>query len=103
MSDDGRLAIQDLAVSFQTRRGLEHVLNGVSIEAPRGASLGLIGESGCGKSTLLKAAIGGLAPNARIARGSVAFDGADVLHADAESLRRLRWRRIAMIPQSALN
>jgi peptide/nickel transport system ATP-binding protein len=97
------LSIRDLSVAFETKRGREQVLDRVSLDAERGTSLGLIGESGCGKSTLLKAAIGALAPNARIGGGRAIFDGEDLLRIDADALRRLRWKRIAMIPQSALN
>jgi len=97
------LSIRDLHVSFATKRGVETVLHGASLDIPRGRTVGLVGESGCGKSTLLKAALGALAPNARVASGEVLYDGINLLRENRETLRKLRWRKISMIPQSALN
>ncbi len=97
------LSVRDLVVRFRTRRGIETVLNGASLAIPRGATVGLVGESGCGKSTLMKAALGALADNLDRVDGELHFDTTDILHTSAEALRRLRWSRIAMIPQSALN
>ncbi len=102
-TDAAVLSVRGLDVRFRTRRGVEHVLRGTSLEVPRGTALGLVGESGCGKSTLLKAALGALAGNALVTGGDIACDGLDLRTADAEAIRRLRWRRVSMIPQSALN
>jgi peptide/nickel transport system ATP-binding protein len=69
----------------------------------RGENLGLVGESGCGKSTLLKAVVGVLARNARVTAGEIRWKGEDLVAADAEAVRRVRWSGISMITQSALN
>ena len=97
------LEIRDLSVRFRTARGIADALDTVSLSIPAGASVGLVGESGCGKSTLMKAAIRVLSDNAEITGGSVFFDGTDLVSADAETLRRMRWAGISMITQSALN
>jgi oligopeptide/dipeptide ABC transporter ATP-binding protein len=68
--------------------------------------LGLVGESGCGKSVTSLAIMRLLDPNARIRRGSIAFDGRDLVPLDEGAMRRLRGSRLAMIfqePTTSLN
>jgi peptide/nickel transport system ATP-binding protein len=100
---DVLLAIRDLSVRFDTRRGEAAALDGVSLRVARGVNLGLVGESGCGKSTLLKAVVGVLAENARVTAGEIRWKGRDLLTADPETVRRVRWSGLSMITQSALN
>jgi peptide/nickel transport system ATP-binding protein len=80
----------------------------------RGQVLGLAGESGSGKTTLALAAIRLLRPPAVITAGSVLFhskpisgDGPtgtiDLLAADLDDLREVRWSEIAVVLQSALD
>jgi len=44
------LRVEDLAIEFQTERGVVRVVEGVSFYIGRSETLGLVGESGCGKS-----------------------------------------------------
>ncbi|MEV7995255.1 ABC transporter ATP-binding protein [Streptomyces sp. NPDC086077] len=65
-----------------------------------GECLALIGESGCGKSVLASALLGLLPANARTA-GEARLGDLDLLCADERTLaRRVRGRRIGLIPQS---
>ncbi len=68
-----------------------------SIEA--GEVLGVVGESGSGKSSLAAALLRLLPPNGRIPRGSVVFEGVDLLATEEDALRRIRGARIALIFQ----
>ena len=73
-------------------------VDGISFEADRGESIGIVGESGCGKSTLAKA-ITGLVP---VASGSIHLEGQDLAH----SRDRATMRRVQMVfqdPSSSLN
>ena len=57
------LCIQDLSVSYPTRRGPDlTAVNRLSLNTPKGQVLSLLGPSGCGKSTVLKAIAGLLQP-----------------------------------------
>ena len=42
------LEIRDLHVSFETRDGIVHAVDGVSLAVDRGRTLGVVGESGSG-------------------------------------------------------
>ncbi|MGQ0569852.1 MAG: ABC transporter ATP-binding protein [Armatimonadota bacterium] len=97
------LVVRDLEIVYHTRQGLVRAVDGVSFDVGDGEHFGLVGESGCGKTTLAKGLLRLLAPNASIARGEIFFRGRDLVTLDEEALRRLRWREIAMIPQSAMN
>ena len=100
-STDTLVQVRDLKVHFPVTKGLFSrghgvikAVDGVSLDIPRGQTLGLVGESGCGKSTLGRAIVGLTQPTG----GSIRLAG------QAESQRR--DRRIQMIfqePAASLN
>ena len=93
---------RDLAVDYETPRGVVRALDGASFELPPGRSLGLVGESGSGKTTL-GMAIGRLLPaNARRAGGDLEVDGRSVFSLDADGIRALRRDLLGFVFQSPM-
>lgn len=77
------------------RRGAKTVLDGVSMEIPRGSMVAIMGPSGVGKTTILKLISGQLTPD----QGTVEVDGKDVNALSHSELRRLR-RHIGVLLQN---
>ncbi len=96
------LRVEDLSVTYATVRGPFRAVEGVSFEVRPGTNLGLVGESGCGKSTVVKALIG-LQPDGARVGGRALLDGQDILGLSDKALEPIRWTRIALITQSAMN
>ncbi|WAP51423.1 ABC transporter ATP-binding protein [Arthrobacter sp. ATA002] len=71
----------------------------VDLEVHRGEVVAVVGESGSGKSTLARAIIGLLPDTGRITAGSITFDGQDLGSLPDRGFRRLRGRRIGLVPQ----
>ncbi|MGC2301017.1 MAG: ABC transporter ATP-binding protein [Acidobacteriaceae bacterium] len=95
------LSIEQLTIAFRGRP----VVRELSLTIQPGEVLGLVGESGSGKS-VTSLAILGLVESAAEVRGSIRFDGEELLTLRPEAMRRYRGRRIAMIfqePMTALN
>lgn len=69
----------------------------------RGEALGVVGESGCGKSTLMLALMRLLPAAGRIVGGSVRLDDIELLALSEREMAALRWKRLAMIFQGAMN
>jgi peptide/nickel transport system ATP-binding protein len=97
------LSIRDLSVDYITDLGPVRAVDGVSLDVNRGEIVGIAGESGCGKSTLAQAILRLLPPPAVITRGQILFEGTDILALDEAGLRELRWSRISMVFQSAMD
>lgn len=93
------IEIRELSVTYGG--GVEAV-KGVSVTLNRGELCGLAGESGSGKSTLLMS-IPGLLPAGTEISGRILLDGIDLLPLREEELNALRWRRVAIVPQGAMN
>ncbi len=90
------LAVEDLRVCFGDD---VHALRGVSFTLQRGESLSIVGESGSGKSTLALCLLGLV--QAPAASGSVRLAGQELIGADAQTLRSLRWTTAALSLQGA--
>jgi len=83
--------------------GKPDVLRDVELQVRRGEVLGLIGQSGSGKSTLAMTILGLLDGKRVAARGTIDFEGRDLLQLRERDLRDLRGRRIALVLQSPLS
>jgi peptide/nickel transport system ATP-binding protein len=98
------LSLRQLSVRFPGASA--PAVHELSLEIAPGESLGLVGESGSGKSVTALAILRLLQPGAAQIEGGIEFNGQDLLALDAESMRALRGRSIAMIfqePMTALN
>jgi peptide/nickel transport system ATP-binding protein len=90
------LDVRDLQVCFG---GEVEAVRGVSFSIEAGKSLALVGESGSGKSTIARSIVGLV--QAPEARGSVRVAGLEVIGADNEALRDVRWSVAALALQGA--
>src|SRR4051812_2877300 len=105
MSED-LLRIDDLHVSFSTRRGMVEAVRGVTLKVEAGEMLGLVGESGSGKSVTGFATTRLLDPAGRVIGGKILFRGQDVTKLGGDDLRQLQGAAMSMIfqnPRAALN
>ena len=107
--DEPVLSIRDLSVVYRTGGGDVRAVDHVSLDLHAGEVVGLVGESGSGKSTLAYGANRLLRAPAVITGGSVVYRGRraagpmDIMRLGTAELRRLRWREIAIVFQSAMN
>ncbi len=100
------LEVENLSISYETRKGDVEAVRDVSFEVKEGETIGLVGESGCGKSTIAFGIVNFLGPNGKIVDGSVRFQGNELVGRSQEELKKLRGDRIAMVfqdPMQALN
>jgi ABC-type glutathione transport system ATPase component len=100
------LEIDNLHVTFSTRRGLVEAVRGVTLSVDEGEMLGLVGESGSGKSVTGFATTRLLDTAGRVTAGKILFRGQDVTKLSGDDLGNLRGAAMSMIfqnPRAALN
>ncbi|SEA37687.1 ATP-binding cassette, subfamily B [Haloplanus vescus] len=86
---DGAVTFDDVTFAYGDR---EPVLEGISLDVPAGATIGLAGATGAGKSTLVK-----LVPRFHdVDDGAVCVDGVDVRSYDLRALRE----EVAVVEQT---
>jgi peptide/nickel transport system ATP-binding protein len=97
------LEVNNLKVYYRTLAGIVRAVDDVSLSVGEGEVLGLAGESGCGKSTLGYAILGLVPPPGRIEGGSVVIDGIELTKLSEGELRKVRWSKVSMVFQGAMN
>ncbi|HEY7346780.1 MAG TPA: ABC transporter ATP-binding protein [Ktedonobacterales bacterium] len=112
------LDIKHVSVDYASASGAVHAVDDVSFSLGRGQIFGLAGESGSGKSTLAYAIARLLRPPAIITQGQMLYyprpglddkneDDSimpvDLLDLTPAELRNFRWRKLAIVFQSAMN
>ena len=100
------LAVEDMTISFATRRGSFQAARNLTFHLAAGESLGVVGESGCGKSVMGLALMGLLPDSASLAARRIEFDGRDLLALSERAWENMRGKDVSMIfqdPMSALN
>ena len=103
MSNDKKLRVKNLTISFRTDNGKLQAVRDISFDLNEGETLAIVGESGSGKSVTSKAIMGILAGNSIVESGEIIYDGQDLLKISEKDFRNIRGDKIAMIFQNPLS
>jgi oligopeptide/dipeptide ABC transporter ATP-binding protein len=96
------LVVDTLRAQYRTSGGIVRAVDGVSFAVEAGESLGIAGESGCGKSTLAFSLMR-LLRGGEVVGGSVRLDGLSLLEMSRRDFNRVRWEKMALVPQAAMD
>jgi ABC-type glutathione transport system ATPase component len=91
-----------MQVRLKAYYGKRCVLKDVRFELFAGEALGMVGTSGAGKTTLVMALLGLLPYRGGKAEGEVLLDGVNLLTMPPRQARRIRGKRVSLIPQSPM-
>lgn len=101
------LKVRDLHVAFDTYAGEVKAVRGVNFHVNKGETLAIVGESGCGKSVTAQTIMQLIPmPPGKIKRGSIFFDGNDLLQYSDKKMESVRGKEISMVfqdPMTSLN
>lgn len=97
------LKVRNLSIEYASPRGAVKAVDGVSFSIAKGEIFGLAGESGCGKSTTAFGITRLLRHPARISGGSIELEGIELTELTDEQFDRLRWSKMSIVLQSAMN
>lgn len=105
---DNVLTINNLKTHFFLDEGTVRAVDGVTMDIPRGKTVGIVGESGCGKSVTAFSALRLVSSPGRIVDGEIVLHRPDReiyltdLDEEGEDIRAIRGHEIAMIFQEPM-
>ena len=100
------LEIENLQTHFRTPDGVNRAVDGVSFTVEAGETVAIVGESGCGKSVTASSVLRLIPEPPGKIRGSIRFEGIDLLKLDERAMRDIRGNQISMVfqePMTSLN
>ena len=97
------LEIRGLGIRYATKTGAVQAVDDVDLTVDEGEMVGLAGESACGKTTVALAIPRLLPDNATVTAGSIRLDEIDLLSVPEHEMERMRWSRVSIVFQGAMN
>ena len=101
------LCIKNLSVDFALPNRTVNAVRNISLNINKGETVALVGESGSGKSATALSILQLLPyPRATHPRGSIEFEGTELIGAPEKTMQRIRGDKISMIfqePMTSLN
>ena len=97
------LEVRDLVTHYLTTQGPVDAVSGLNFTVEKGQTFGLAGESGCGKTTAALSIMGLLPSNGRVIGGQIIMDGDDLLQMTESELKKIRWSKVSIVFQGAMN
>lgn len=100
------LVVKDLTTHFFTDKGVVKAVDGNSFTLKEGETLGIVGESGCGKSITAMSILNLIEKPGKIVKGSIKFNGQELVGITDKEMRTFRGNDISMIfqePMTSLN
>jgi len=100
------LEIENLQTHFRTPDGVNRAVDGVSFTVEAGETVAIVGESGCGKSVTASSVLRLIPEPPGKIKGSIRFEGVDLLKLDERAMRNIRGNQISMVfqePMTSLN
>jgi len=97
------LDIKDLNVYYETKEGKVRAVQDLNLSMDRGEFIGISGESGCGKTTTAMAIMQLLPREGVIERGSIQFNGRNILEFSKEKIQDFLWKELSMVFQGSMN
>jgi ABC-type glutathione transport system ATPase component len=101
-SENVSLELRGLSVTYRGKESDVLAVRHCSFLVPKGGVVGLVGESGSGKTSALMA-IPRLLPAGTLVEGQIFCDGTELTALDENAINAWRWRRVALVPQGAMN
>ena len=101
------ISVENLTVSFNSKKESRTVVNNISFEVYENETIGIVGESGSGKSITALSIVRLLKWNNKFqSTGTISYKGLNYSNITEKKFRSIRGKEIAMIfqePMSALN
>lgn len=100
------LKMSNVSVSFSMESFTFCAVDDLSFHINRGEIFGLVGESGSGKTMTALSIMRLIPPPGKIVKGSIFFEGTDLIALPEEQMQLLRGRKVAMVfqePMTSLN
>jgi len=97
------LDVHNLQTYYYTLRGPVKAVDNVSFQVKKGEALGLAGESGCGKTTVALSILRILPRGGKIEGGKIKFKEKDLAKLKEKDMRQVRWKKISIVFQGAMN
>jgi|SRR5215467_1732098 peptide/nickel transport system ATP-binding protein len=104
MPQKSKLIVDSLMAHYITKQGIIKAVDNVSFEIIDNESFGIAGETASGKSTLGLALLRSLQPPGKILGGEIILNGQNISKFSDEHFdKTIRWKKIAMVFQGAMN
>ncbi len=103
LKDSGNIIeINNLSLGFDIDENFYPAIHSVNFDIQKGKMHAIVGESGCGKTMTVMSILRLLPKNARITNGEILFEDKNLLELKEKDLRKIRGRKIALIPQDPM-